>query len=53
MQIPPIRKEYGKWVRNDEQKAGRFANHLKKYFNHMNNKKVKQLGKQQSKKKTK
>jgi hypothetical protein len=32
MQIPPIRKEGGKWARNDEQKAERFANHLEKIF---------------------
>jgi hypothetical protein len=32
MQIPPIRKEDGKWARNDEQNAERFANHLEKMF---------------------
>jgi hypothetical protein len=32
MQIPPIRKEDGKWARNDERKAERFANHLEKTF---------------------
>jgi hypothetical protein len=54
MQIPPVRREDAKWARNDEHNAERFANHLdKKYFNCMKNKKVKQHGKQQTKKKRK
>jgi 16S rRNA C1402 N4-methylase RsmH len=32
MQIPPIRKTDGKWARNNEQKAQRFAAHLKQIF---------------------
>jgi hypothetical protein len=32
MQIPPIRKTDGKWARNNEQKAQRFAEHLEQIF---------------------
>jgi hypothetical protein len=32
MQIPPIRKTDGKWARNNEQKAQRFAEHLEHIF---------------------
>jgi len=32
MQIPPVRKTDGKWARNNEQKAQRFAEHLEQIF---------------------
>ena len=32
MQIPPIRKTYGKWARNNEQKAQRFEEHLEQIY---------------------
>jgi hypothetical protein len=32
MQIPPVRKKDGKWARNNEQKAQRFAKHLEQIF---------------------
>lgn len=32
MQVPPIQQEDGKWARNNEQKAKRFADHLEKTF---------------------
>jgi len=32
MQIPPIRKTDGKWARNNEQKAQRFAEHMEYIF---------------------
>ena len=32
MQIPPIRKTDGKWARNNEQKAQRFAEHQEHIF---------------------
>lgn len=32
MQIPPIRKADGKWAKNDEEKAIRFAEHLEQIF---------------------
>lgn len=30
MQIPPIRKTDGGWARNNEEKAARFTEHLRK-----------------------
>jgi hypothetical protein len=35
MQIPPIKETDGKWARNNEQKAQRFAEHLNTCSNHM------------------
>jgi 16S rRNA C1402 N4-methylase RsmH len=32
MEISPIRKTDGKWARNNEQKAQRFAEHLEQIF---------------------
>jgi 16S rRNA C1402 N4-methylase RsmH len=32
MQISPIKKTDGKWARNNEQKAQRFAEHLEQIF---------------------
>jgi hypothetical protein len=43
MQIPPIRKTDGKWARNNEQKAQRFAEHVEHIFQSHGSQKGKEM----------